>query len=90
MATPTEPPATALERSKGRLTLYASWNGATEVAAWDALGGADPTHLEPVGHAERRGFETAVPVSDAPAWVAARALDASGAVLGASTPVKVG
>ena len=52
-------------------TVYASWNGATEVAAWK---------IEPGGAAVRRtGFETALPLR-APGHVVA--LDARGRALG--------
>lgn len=88
--TPTDLPAAAGARTTGGATVYASWNGATDVVAWRALGGAEPTHLVVVGTAGRRGFETAVPVSGVPLWVAVEALDGSGSVLAASKPVRVG
>ena len=66
-----------------------SWNGATEVARWELLGGADADALAPVGSdGLRTGFETAVTATSAPALVALRAYDAAGNVLVTSAPVK--
>ena len=56
---PPTPPAIAAETSsEGGTTVYASWNGATEVAAWQVLAGDGPAALAVVGSAPRRGFET--------------------------------
>ena len=89
-AQPTEPPAIAAEvADDGSLTVYASWNGATEVASWRVLGGESEADLAEVGSAERSGFETEIPVDSTVAFVAVEALDASGAVLGASDPIEV-
>jgi hypothetical protein len=72
---PTEPPAAVVRGS----TMYASWNGATEVAAWK---------VEPGGTAvPRRGFETALSLPPGARSVQAVALDANGRVLGRS-PVR--
>ncbi len=85
-------PALAATRgASGRVTAYASWNGATEVASWRVLGGATPSTLTPVATAARSGFETAVALAAGAAgpYLAVQALDASGAVLGSSAAVKV-
>jgi hypothetical protein len=69
---PAEEPAAVVRGS----TMYASWNGATEVAAW---------RTEPGGAtAPRRGFETALPVPAGVRSVQAVALDVHGRVLGRS------
>ena len=86
-ARPGSPPAFALARSGSGATVYASWNGATGVAAWRVLAGGSPQALKAVGAVPRRNFETAVPLMPAPpkgSWLQVQALDASGAVLGAS------
>ncbi len=67
-------------------TVYASWNGATQVASWRVLAGGSPTTLAPVAQVARTGFETAIAL---PAGVSGpdaqvQALDASGNPLGAS------
>jgi Arylsulfotransferase (ASST) len=87
-ATPATPPAVAVtDPGSGKgATVYASWNGATGVAAWQVLAGASPSTLAPVGRAPRRGFETAIAVPGLAGgrYVQVQALDASGAVIGAS------
>ncbi len=75
---------------KDRVTLYASWNGATEVASWEILAGPDPDGLEPLGSAPREGFETAMTFVTEEPYAAVRAKDRSGRVLGASEAVKRG
>ncbi|HST17585.1 MAG TPA: arylsulfotransferase family protein [Gaiellaceae bacterium] len=69
-------------------TVYASWNGATGIARWEALAGPDAAHLQVVGTAPWRDLETAIPAAGAAGIVAVRALDAHGRVLGTSRPVK--
>ena len=71
-------------------TVYASWNGATGIARWEALAGPDQAHLEPVGSAAWAGLETAIPASSTAGVVAVRALDSRGRVLGTSRIVNGG
>jgi len=103
---PTEPPALAVANNPsaaaggagksgtgGGSIVYASWNGATEVASWQVLAGASPTALAPVAAAAKSGFETAIamPVTSASPsgdYVAVQALNRAGAVLGTSHPIK--
>jgi hypothetical protein len=91
-AHPSEEPAIAAERgSENEVTIYASWNGATEVSSWRVLAGPSPERLEPIGSAVRReGFETAIVVSTAEPYVGVRAEDGSGRVLGTSSAIKPG
>jgi len=70
----------------GRMTVAASWNGATEVAGWRVLTGATDAGISEVTTVAREGFETTVAVPAAPR-VAVQALDASGAVLATSKTV---
>jgi Arylsulfotransferase (ASST) len=81
---PAEPPALAVAGS----TVYASWNGATEVARWQVLAGPARDELAPVATAGKRGFETAIPFSTHDAYLAVRALDRRGRVLGVSKTLK--
>jgi hypothetical protein len=67
----------------GKMRVYASWNGATEVARWRILAGDTQQTLVPTTTIDRSGFETVATVSAA-AQVAAQALDSSGAVLATS------
>jgi hypothetical protein len=85
---PTDRPACVAERtSENEVRVYASWNGATEVESWEVLAGAHSGNLESVGSAPRDGFETAMVVQTPHHYVAVRAKDRSGQVLGTSVPV---
>ncbi len=75
---------------EGRVTLYASWNGATEVATWEVLAGPGVEDLSPAGSAPRKGFETAITLRTEEPYVAVRAKDGSGRVLGVSRALKRG
>ncbi len=90
---PSTAPKLALSRGAKGATVYASWNGATEVAAWRVLAGSSASALAPVvAGAPRAGFETAIALPAVPAagsWLAVQALSRSGAVLGASPAVHV-
>jgi hypothetical protein len=84
---PADAPSLAVVRAgaHSRATVYASWNGATEVASWRVLTGPSPARLTPVASAPRRGFETAIAVGSLPGgYVEVQALDVAGAVIGAS------
>ncbi len=86
---PTTAPAIATRRGKrGRLRVYASWNGATEVARWQVLAGRDANSLRGVASKARAGFETEITARTRAARVAVRALDARGNVLGTSRPAR--
>ena len=68
-------------------TVYASWNGATGIARWEALAGPDTAHLQVVATAPWSDLETAIPTDTSEAVVAVRALDANGHALGTSAAV---
>ncbi len=68
----------------GGTTLYASWNGATQVASWRILGGPSPNSLGWVSRAPKRGFETTVNLRFSMRYFAVQALDAQGNPLGTS------
>ena len=68
----------------GHLTVFASWNGATEVRRWRVVAGPERTQLRPLVSVPRRGFETSLPVKTQPRYLAVQALDAAGRVLGTS------
>jgi hypothetical protein len=88
---PSQPPALAVTRAAGAVTLYASWNGATEVASWRALTGSSSTSLSPVASAPKVGFETAIalPRGVSDPYVAVQALNAAGAVIGSSAAAEM-
>jgi hypothetical protein len=83
-------PAMAVKRGDGHVTIWASWNGATEIERWQVLAGKDANALAPVGSAPFEDLETRIRVHTDEPCVAVRALDAHGAVLGAARATKVG
>jgi hypothetical protein len=86
-ALPTAPPDVAFTTATGKITVYVSWNGATDVASWRVLGGASPYALNAVGMGRDRGFETSVSVPTEP-YVAVQGLNATGKVLGQSMTIE--
>ena len=85
---PTQPPAVASQRSGTGTTVWASWNGSTDVAAWRILGGSDASHLSSVGGPfTKSGFETTMGLSGQYATLAVQALSSSGSVLATSSPI---
>jgi hypothetical protein len=71
---PEDPPAFTAERVGDDVVAYASWNGATQVTAWELLAGDDAGSLEPVASASRSGFETQIKAQTSGRCLAVRAL----------------
>jgi hypothetical protein len=67
---------------------YVSWNGATEVARWQFLAGRDVGHLTALRSTPKTGFETAISIQTDEDFIAVRALDENGAILGTSKLVE--
>jgi len=89
-ARPSGAPAIAVvPGGAGTMTVYASWNGATDVARWEVRTGPRPDNVEAVGSSSRTGFETAITVPLQHGYATAVALDAQGGRLGAAAPVAV-
>ena len=87
---PADDPALAATRAEdGRVTAYASWNGATEVARWQLVAGPDARRLHPVATVPKAGFETELTARTAEPFVRVRALAADGTVLGTSRAVSL-
>jgi hypothetical protein len=86
---PDYPPAVASRQGAGNaVTVYASWNGDTQVASWQILAGSSPSSLLPVGQPQAKtGFEAKITVHTAGPLVAAQARDGSGKVLATSPAV---
>jgi hypothetical protein len=78
----TTPDVAAVKTKKGNTTVYASWNGATEVAKWEIL--ADGASVKTV---DKNGFETHTTITGTPGQVAVRALDSNGQTLSTSSAV---
>ncbi|MGA7703944.1 MAG: MFS transporter [Solirubrobacteraceae bacterium] len=83
---PLTTPAGAAREVGGRTMVYASWNGATQVASWRVLAGSDAGNLKPVALAARSGFETAIPVVGDNRSFELQARDIKGRVIGTSRP----
>jgi len=64
-ATPAAPPAIAVRRRGGSATVYASWNGATDLRGWRVLAGPNPSALRVLRRVGASGFETAIRVGKA-------------------------
>jgi hypothetical protein len=79
-------PAIAVVPSGGTATVYASWNGATNVSSWRVLSGPRPGRLDVATTASKQGFETpiAVPTN---LYFEVQALGPNGKVLGTSLTV---
>jgi hypothetical protein len=82
---PATRPAIAVRRKDlDENDVYASWNGATNVAAWVVLAGGDGGALHAIAHVPKSGFETRIRVQRGFARYAVRALDGSGQTLDTS------
>lgn len=87
---PSEPPALAARAPRdGAPGLYASWNGATEVASWRLRSGSAPGELADGPVVPRSGFETELAIPEGASYVAADALDADGEPLRTSNVVRL-
>jgi hypothetical protein len=90
-AQPSDRPAAVAERtSEEEVRVYASWNGATEVATWEVLAGSSPGQLKTLGSVPRDGFETALLARTAEPYVAVRAKHSSGRILSTSKSIEPG
>jgi hypothetical protein len=77
---PTERPTVVARKSgSGRVTVYASWNGATDVSRWQILAGTTSAELKPLRTVNRIGFETAIELKTDTKFFGVRALGAAGA-----------
>jgi hypothetical protein len=86
-AQPNHPPSVSARPASNATTVYASWNGATNVANWRVLAGGAPGRLAPVATAPRTGFETAITITGAPPYIAVQALNSAGDVLSNSAAI---
>jgi hypothetical protein len=65
--------------------VYASWDGATQVAGWRVLAGSNAQSLKTVATKAKTGFETTIPLSKSYKAYKVQALGSQGKVLGTST-----
>jgi hypothetical protein len=85
---PSSPPSGAGRTQGSKTTIYASWNGATQVARWEVLGGASSKHLSKLTTATKGGFETAIPLARSASLYEVVGLNSKGKVLGRSKTFK--
>ena len=84
---PTERPAVAVEDDPvGGKIVYVSWNGSTEVASWEVLGGS-AHQLTSLALADWADFETAITVNSSGPHFQVIAMDRSGKKIGSSEVV---
>ena len=81
---PLNPPSGAARARSAGTTVYASWNGATQVRAWRVLAVTADGGTRPLTTRTRTGFETSIPVSGGDAHFRVQALDRAGRALGTS------
>jgi hypothetical protein len=88
---PSRPPSVlaSLNNTGEETIVHVSWNGATEVASWRVLAGATSGSLSTQATIPTSGFESSTTLPKKYARIAVQALDATGAVLGTSTTVRV-
>jgi hypothetical protein len=83
----TKPTASVTHDEDGTPRVHAIWNGATEVARWYVIGGADSRRLWPLASGAWDGLDTAIAIGGAPNYVAVVAQDARGRIIGRSEPI---
>jgi hypothetical protein len=87
---PLSPPVGAARTTGGKTTVYASWNGATEVVSWRVLAAAGAGRMTAVASASRSGFETAIGMPQGYSSFEVQALGAGGRVIGFTRPFAPG
>ncbi|HXP28538.1 MAG TPA: hypothetical protein VN804_02185, partial [Solirubrobacteraceae bacterium] len=83
-------PAGAARQAGGKTTVYASWNGATQLASWRVLAASGSASAKAVASAAKSGFETAIAVPPGASSFTLQALDAAGRVIGTSRSFTLG
>jgi EmrB/QacA subfamily drug resistance transporter len=87
---PLTAPAGAARQAGGKTTVYASWNGATQLASWRVLAASGSASAKAVASAAKSGFETAIAVPPGASSFTLQALDAAGRVIGTSRSFTLG
>jgi hypothetical protein len=86
---PTDRPKLVARSTTAGHRLYASWNGATEVASWRLLAGTTAADLTARAAGRKRAFETMLTTPTAVRYAAVAALDRHAKVLATSNVVRV-
>jgi hypothetical protein len=82
-AHPKPPPDIAAQNIGGKTTVYASWNGATDVVKWEVVDGSGQ-HIKTLA---KHKFETTIHLPTQQTQVAVKALGTGDAVLGTSKTI---
>jgi hypothetical protein len=77
-------PALAVSPAPGGSVVYASWNGATDVAFWQVLAGSAPSSMAVVAQRAWAGFETGISTTSMGPCFAVQAIASSGQLLSTS------
>jgi len=80
----TTPTITVLANGNGTVTIDAVWNGATNVATWNLMGGTSSTGLVSVGSAPWNGLDTTFTVTTSAPSLQVVAQDSTGTTVGQS------
>jgi hypothetical protein len=83
---PLTPPLGAARTAEGKTTVYASWNGDTQVVSWRVLAGSAGGQMKALATAAKSSLETPIPVASGYARFEVQALDAHGKVLATTRP----
>lgn len=75
---PLYPPNGAARQRRGKTTVYASWNGATQVVSWKVFAGSTSHDLVLATTASKVGFGTSIAVPSGYRTFRVQALDARG------------
>lgn len=78
------PPSGAVRNNAGKATVYASWDGDTQVVGWRVLAGTSAQSLKTVATKAKSGFETTIPLSSTYKAYKVQALGPKSKVLGTS------
>ncbi|MGO9495294.1 MAG: arylsulfotransferase family protein [Solirubrobacteraceae bacterium] len=81
---PYVPPSGAVRNNGGKATVYASWDGDTQVVGWRVLAGSSAQSLKSVATKAKSGFETTIPLSGTYKAYEVQALGPKAKVLGTS------
>jgi hypothetical protein len=81
---PSFPPSGAVRTAGGKATVYASWDGDTQVLGWRVLAGSSTGSLKTVATASKNGFETVIALKSSYDAYKVQAIGAKGHVLGTS------
>ncbi|KDQ50618.1 hypothetical protein JAAARDRAFT_41927 [Jaapia argillacea MUCL 33604] len=85
-AYPTAPPSAAILGTN----VYVSWNGATEVQAWEALAGDTMGSLNSIANVSRTSFETNIGIPSSSKYVQLRAYGSDEYILGSTDVLSTG